>query len=231
MRRQSRSPTPTLTLTPTPRLPTRRPEAGGAALTEPARVPFVGLTGGMGSGKSTALSALGRLGAVTLSTDAVVHSLYSDQQVVDRVVDRWGSSVAPGGVVDRAALARVAFADDVERAWLEQLIWPLVGAEVVAFRKGSLSHQPLPRAAVVETPLLFEAGMDQIYDATVAVIASEELRSERAAKRGHEAADERHARQLSQAEKAERATYVVINDGTTEELERELATILDRLGR
>jgi dephospho-CoA kinase len=183
----------------------------------------------MGSGKSTALGALERLGALTLSTDAVVHSLYEQQHVVDQVVDRWGAEVAPAGAVDRAALARFAFADPQERAWLEGLIWPLVGAQVAQFREGSLVHEPRPRAAVVETPLLFEAGMDGIYDATIAVIAHEELRRQRAAARGHEAADERHARQLSQQEKAERATYVVINDGTTAELEAELALILERL--
>lgn len=183
----------------------------------------------MGSGKSTALAALGRLGALTLSTDVVVHSLYQQQQIVDQVVARWGAEVAPGGAVDRAALARFAFADDDERAWLEALIWPLVAARVAEFREGSLIHTPRARAAVVETPLLFEAGMEAIYDATIAVIASEELRRERAAVRGHEAADERHARQLSQQEKAQRATYVVTNDGTTAELEAELALILERL--
>jgi len=183
----------------------------------------------MGSGKSTALDALARLGALTLSTDAVVHSLYQQQHVVDQVVARWGGDVAPAGAVDRAALARLAFADDEERAWLESLIWPLVGAEVTDFRARSLVHNPRPRAAVVETPLLFEAGMEVIYDATIAVIASEELRSDRAAARGHEAVDERNARQLSQQEKAERATYVVTNNGTPAELEAELASILERL--
>ncbi len=185
----------------------------------------------MGSGKSTALEALERLGAMTLSTDEVVHSLYEQQDVVDQVVDRWGVEAAPTGAVDRAALARFAFADPDERAWLEGLIWPLVAQEIASFRERSLAHTPVPRAAVVETPLLFEAGMDKIYDATVAVIASEELRAERAEQRGHEAADERHARQMSQQEKAERATYVVVNDGTTAELESELASILDRISQ
>jgi len=183
----------------------------------------------MGSGKSTALEALARLGALTLSTDAVVHSLYEQQDVIDQVVERWSDEVAPAGVVDRAALARFAFADPAERAWLEGLIWPLVGAQVAEFREGSLVHIPRARAAVVETPLLFEAGMEGIYDATIAVIAGEDLRRERAAARGHEAVDERTARQLSQQEKAEKATYVVTNDGTTAELEAELAQILDRL--
>ncbi|CAB4861442.1 unannotated protein [freshwater metagenome] len=82
----------------------------------------------------------------------------------------------------------------------------------------------------MEVPLLFESGGEAAYDATIAVIAEEGLRAARAAARGHEAVDERAARQLSQEEKAARATYVVRNDGTVEVLEAELATILAALG-
>jgi dephospho-CoA kinase len=186
-------------------------------------VPFVGLTGGLGAGKSTALAALEHLGAATLSTDAVVHELYASDAVRDAVVGRWGPDVAPDGVVDRAAIARHAFADPEERAWLEGLIWPLVGQRVWARR------QPPPPAGVVETPLLFEAGLEVAYDATIAVIAPEELRAERAAARGHAAVDERAARQLSQEEKARRATFAVVNDGTVADMERKLSAILGKL--
>lgn len=190
-------------------------------------VPFVGLTGGMGAGKSTALAALRRLGAVTLSTDEVVHELYRTDEVRDLVVERWGADVAPDGVVDRQAIARHAFAAPEERQWLEQQLWPRVGQRVIDFRAAADAADPPPRAAIVETPLLFEAGMDAAYDATIAVIAPEALRQERAAARGHAAVDERAARQLSQEEKAERATYAIVNDGTVEELERKLAVVLD----
>jgi dephospho-CoA kinase len=193
-------------------------------------VPFVGLTGGLGSGKSTALAALGRLGAMTLSTDAVVHELYEqDAGLRDLVVARWGDEVAPGGTVDRAAIAKRAFADPAERQWLEQQIWPRVAQAVVDFRAAAEGAQPAPPAAVVETPLLFEAGMDGAYDASIAVIADEDVRAARAAARGHHAVDERAARQLTQQEKADRATYVVVNSGTVEDLERELSTVLGRL--
>ena len=193
-------------------------------------VPFVGLPGGLGSGKSTALAALERLGAATLSTAAVVHELYAGDEVRDAVVARWGEEVAPGGEVDRSAVARHAFASQEERAWLEGLIWPLVGARVAAFREGAMSADPPPRAAVVETPLLFEAGMDGLYDATIAVVADEAVRAERASARGHEAVDERSARQLSQDEKAAKATYAVRNDGSVEELEAVLSEVLGKLG-
>ncbi len=192
-------------------------------------MPFVGLTGGMGAGKSTALEALRRLGAEVISSDAVVHELYEGVQLREAVVSRFGEEVAPGGVVDRAALARRAFASAEDRAWLEGQVWPLVGARVADWLEQARAMRPPPRAAVVEVPLLFEAGLDQLYDATIAVISEESVRQRRAAERGHAAVDERAARQLSQGEKAQRATFVVRNDGTVEDLEKELSEVLGKL--
>jgi dephospho-CoA kinase len=192
-------------------------------------VPFVGLTGGMGSGKSTALEALRRLGAEVVSSDAVVHELYEGPQLRDAVVARFGAEVAPDGVVDRAALAGRAFATPEDRAWLEALVWPLVGARVAAWLERARALQPAPPAAVVEVPLLFEAGLEQLYDATIAVVSDESLRRRRAAARGHASVDERAARQLPQQEKAQRATFVVRNDGSIEDLERELSAVLGKL--
>ncbi len=183
----------------------------------------------MGAGKSTALAALEQLGAVTLSTDAVVHELYGTPEVRDAVVARWGPGVAPGGIVDRAAIAARAFATAEERAWLEGELWPRVGARVARFLASAATREPPPAAAVVETPLLFEAGMAGIYEATIAVVADEDVRAKRAAARGHVAADERAARQLTQAEKARRATFVVDNSGTERELADQLSGILGRL--
>jgi dephospho-CoA kinase len=78
-------------------------------------------------------------------------------------------------------------------------------------------------------PLLFEAGQEGIYDATIVVIADEAARQARAADRGHASLDERAARQLSQEEKAARATFVVRNDGSERDLERQLSSVLDKL--
>jgi dephospho-CoA kinase len=192
-------------------------------------VPFVGLTGGIGAGKSTALAALERLGAAVISTDQIVHDLYAAPEVRDAVIERFGADVAPSGVVDRAELARRAFATPDERAWLEGLLWPRVGERMMAWR-GSLEQRvPPPRVAVVEVPLLFESDMDGAFDATIAVVTDEELRAARARERGHEALDERSARQLSQDEKAARATHVVLNDASPAELESKLSAVLDKL--
>ena len=202
--------------------------AGPAA--SPSRVPFVGLTGGLGAGKSTALQALERLGAATLSTDAVVHELYASDAVRDAVVERWGPDVAPGGVVDRRRHRAPRRSPPRTSAR---------GSRACCGRSWAIGSPPGTRrsrrairrrvAAVVETPLLFEAGLESRYDATIAVVADEAVRAERAAARGHAAVDERAARQLPQEEKAARATYVVRNHGSVEDLEHELSAVLGRL--
>ncbi len=171
------------------------------------------------------------MGAATLSTDAVVHELYADPEVRDAVVARWGPDVAPAGTVDRAAVARHAFAAPEERAWLEGLLWPRVGARVAAWRAAEAARTPPPPALVVETPLLFEAGLEGLYDATLVVVADERIRAERAAARGHAQVGERNARQLSQDEKAARADHVVRNDRDLAALEQELALVLEKLSR
>lgn len=192
-------------------------------------MPFVGLTGGIGAGKSTALAALERLGAAVLSSDDVVHEIYGSPEVLRLVTERWGEEVAPGGEVDRARIAERAFSSEEERRWLEGMIWPLVGQRIVAWREEVEARRPRPRAAIVEVPLLYEAGMEGAFDAVIAVTSDEEIRRRRASERGHVALDERASRQISQLEKARRATHVVTNDGSVGELERGLSTVLDIL--
>jgi dephospho-CoA kinase len=189
--------------------------------------PFVGLTGGLGAGKSEALRTLGELGAATLSTDAVVHDLLSGEELRDVLVERFGPEVAVDGRLDRARIAERVFGDEQATAWLEQTLWPLVGERVAAWR-ASLAAD---RVAVVEVPLLFESGMEAVFDATIAVVADEATRERRAAARGHAAVAERAGRQLSQAQKAQRADFTVRNDGSLEELKQTLSHVLAKLDR
>jgi dephospho-CoA kinase len=192
-------------------------------------IAFIALTGGIGAGKSTALAALDRLGVPGLSTDQVVHDLYDSPEVRDAMVAEFGPGVLRDGSIDRAAVAREAFATQERRGWLEQLLWPRVGERMVAWRQELDARPQVPRAAVVEVPLLFEAGMQAAFDATIAVIAEESVRQDRAAARGHASLDERKARQLTQEEKSQRATYTVLNDGSESDLEAKLSSILDML--
>ena len=195
------------------------------------RVPFVGLTGGLGAGKSTALAALAELGAVTLSTDAIVHELLATDELRSLLVERFGEEVAPDGSVDRGAVAVKVFDHPEAREWLEGQLWPRVGERVDEWRRQVEVAEPPPPAAVVETPLLFEAGMEGAFDHTIAVVAEESVRAERAGARGHQAVVERAGRQLSQEQKSQRADFVVRNDGAPDELRSELAHVLARIGR
>ena len=194
-----------------------------------SRVPFVGLTGGIAAGKSEALKALERAGAATLSTDSVVHELLTTGEVRDKLVERFGEKVAPDGEIDRGAVADDVFGDDEQRKWLEELLWPRVGERIARWREEQDGADPPPRAAVVEVPLLFESGMEQAFDKTIAVVADESTRAERAGSRGHRGVDERTSRQLSQDEKAQRADIVVHNDGSLEDLQRELSSALAKM--
>ena len=194
-----------------------------------AGVPFVGLTGGLGAGKSEALRALEELGAATLSTDAIVHELLASDELHDIVVARLGEEVARNGTLDRSLIAERVFGDEEARRWIEAELWPRVGTRVIEWRRETEALEPPPRAMVVEVPLLFESGMEGVFDATIAVVADEDLRAERAGARGHAAVSERTGRQLSQPEKAERADFEVRNDGTLEELKETLSRGLARL--
>jgi dephospho-CoA kinase len=193
------------------------------------RLPFVGLTGGIAAGKSEALRALERLGAATISSDAVVHELLATDELRELLVERFGERVAPAGEVDRSAVAEVVFADEDARGWLESELWPRVGQRIAAWRQELADRPRSPRAAVVEVPLLFEAGMESGFDATVAIVADESVRDERAAARGHAGVDSRARRQLPQGEKARHATFVVENDGDLAELERKMSQVLDEV--
>lgn len=186
----------------------------------------IGLTGGIAAGKSEALAAFERLGAATVSSDAVVHELLDSEPLLGRLTERWGAEVAPGGRVDRNRIGEIVFADREELGWLEAQIHPLVGERI----GGWLASLPQgTEVAVVEVPLLFESGMEAVFDTTLAVVAAEEVRRARAEARGHALVAERETRQLAQVEKASRAEHVIENEGTVEELELALSALVEKL--
>jgi dephospho-CoA kinase len=188
--------------------------------------PFVGLTGGIAAGKSEALAAFERLGAAVLSSDAVVHELLGEPDVRARLVKRWGEGVLADGGIDRGRVGAIVFERPAELAWLEAVLHPLVGERVAQWRQSLPDDTPL---AVVEVPLLFETGMESGFDATVCVVAPDPTRSSRSRERGTALLERRDGRQLSQDEKAERATHVIANDGSLAELEARIADLVPQL--
>jgi dephospho-CoA kinase len=187
----------------------------------------IGLTGGIAAGKSEALAAFGRLGAATLSSDAVVHDLLEGDPLRRELAERWGPEVAPDGApTDRGAIGAIVFADPEQLTWLESRIHPAVGAETARWIAALPDDVEF---AVIEVPLLFEGGREKVFDTTVSIVAAEDVRRERAAARGHALVDAREARQLTQEEKAERAEHVIVNDGSVEDLEAALSALLAKL--
>ena len=187
---------------------------------------FVGLTGGIGAGKSEALAAFERQGVPVLSTDKVAHDILDDDQVRAALVERWGEQIAPGGAIDRDRVGEIVFADRDELTWLESVTHPRVGAHVLEWRQNLGQEVEI---AVVEVPLLFEAAMEGAFDATLAVVADDGIRDARLRERGQSGFEGREDRQLDQAEKVRRADHVIRNDASLEELDREVNELIDQL--
>jgi len=136
----------------------------------------VGLTGGLGAGKSSALQAFHELGAVTFSADAVVHELYRRPEIMAALAGRFGPQVlGPHGEVDRERLGSLVAGDDGARAWLEQLVHPRVGEQLDSLRRSA----PPGSVVVCEVPLLFESGLQDRFDLVVTIEAPRALRVER----------------------------------------------------
>ena len=180
----------------------------------------VGLTGGIGSGKSEALAAFGRHGAATLSSDAIVHDLYQSPVVRSAVTEHFGPQVArEDGSVDRARVAERVFADPEQREWLERLLLPMISAEFARWRDQELAQGT--KLLVHEAPTLFEAGVEDRYDAIVTITAPVELREAR-----RPGATVRMGHQIPEAEKVKRSDFVYVNDGDLEALDRFVQSVI-----
>jgi dephospho-CoA kinase len=182
----------------------------------------IGLTGGIGSGKSTVAARLSELGAVVIDADAIAREVVSiGTPGLARVVDRFSSSVlAPDGSLDRPKLGRLVFAGDSAAATaladLNAIVHPLVAA-----RTAELIAEVDPSGVVVyDVPLLVETGRGEGFDVVLVVEAPVELRLERLAGRGlaREEALSRMARQATDAERRAVATEVLDNSGSVAHL-------------
>jgi len=194
----------------------------------PARRPLaVAVTGGIGAGKTETLEAFARHGVPTLSADDVVHRLLRDDEGVrNALASRFGDRVLDStGEIDRAALADVVFADREALDWLERLLHPLVARDDLAWRAELAERSDPPALAVSEVPLLYEVGADERFDAVVVVTAPEPVRTARA----RTSVAERSRRLLPDEEKAKRADFVYVNDGSLADLDRFVSDVIAKL--
>ena len=188
----------------------------------------VGLSGGIGSGKSTVARALARRGAVVIDADAIAREVVEPGQPgLAAVVERFGEGVLDdGGRLDRPALAAVVFQDAAARTDLNAIVHPLVAAESAR----RMAAAPAGSVVVFDVPLLVEAARSG-YDAVVIVEAPEALRLERLVGRGMSVDDARRrmAAQASDAERREVADVLLDNSGSEADLERQIESLWARL--
>jgi dephospho-CoA kinase len=183
----------------------------------------VGLTGGIGSGKSEVARLLAAHGAVVVDADALAReAVEPGTPGLAAVVAEFGDGVlAPDGSLDRAALGRIVFTDAARRAALEAIVHPYVGR-----RSAELMAAADPDAVVVyDVPLLVEKSLQHGYDVVVVVDSSDETRLARLIEsRGMTVADARSriAAQASRADRLAAADHVVPNDGDLDDLRREV---------
>lgn len=187
----------------------------------------VGLTGGLASGKSTVAARLAELGAEVFDADEIVAELYTAGRPGEAAAwDLFGDAVFDDrGAIDRSRLGRLVFADPEKRRALESRIHPLVRAEI-EWRFAEAERRGSP-VAVAEASQLLEAGTEDRYDRVLLVVAPEEERIRRWIAKEGDAGDARRriAAQISPEDARRRATDVIVNDGTLEELKQKVDQI------
>lgn len=190
----------------------------------------IGLTGGIGAGKSAVLERLGDLGALTYEADRIADDVVRAAPVISRIRKEFGDDViTPEGRVDRARLAALIFADDASRLKLNTIVHPLVishvEAEIDRVRAGDA------KLVVFEVALLVEADMLSLFDKIVVVVSTPEARLARLLARGlsEEEALARIRSQVSDAERMRYADFVLINKGTQATLTEECSRLYEKL--
>ncbi len=188
----------------------------------------VGLTGGMGCGKSTAAALFAEFGYRRLDADQVVREvLLRETDVIAAVRERFGDGVLDAlGEVDRAQLGEIVFADAAGLAWLETLLHPRLLAQ---WREQWAAVQG--ERFIVEVPLLFEKQLENWFDFTICVTTDSILQLRRLEQRGvpHGIARQRLAKQLPLARKCELADFVLLNDGNLQFLREQVSELAQRL--
>jgi dephospho-CoA kinase len=189
----------------------------------------VGLTGGIGAGKSTVADLFSKRGAVVIRSDELARQVIEPQTPgFKQVTSRFGNEIINDeGNIDRAKLAQVVFNDDGALKDLENIIHPLVRERTNQL----MSEQTSETIIVNEIPLLLEKKMESLFDFLVIVISSEKNRLERLSQKGvlEEQAKARMAKQVNDQDRKAAADFLIVNDGNLDQLEADVQNIWQTL--
>ncbi len=186
----------------------------------------VGLTGGIGSGKSTASSILAKLGSYVFDADTEAKIiLNNNEEVLNNIIKEFGDDILDhDGLIDKKKLAEIAFQDEEHQIILNSIIHPFVFREL-DLRFNNISSQNNHTGFIVDGALIFESGMDQHLDIVLLIASSLKFRIERALNRGTLSREDiirRNELQWTDEDKATSADYTIYNNGTEKELEEKI---------
>ena len=186
----------------------------------------MGLTGGLGSGKSTVLEMFRKKGAVVLDADAVVHEAYNKTAVLGKIKKIFGPDVVKGYRLDRKKLADIVFSSVGKRKKLEKILHPLVRKKMRA-----VLSRCRAKVAICDVPLLFETGWDKKFKKIIVVDAPLMVRLRRLKKKGYSAEESsrRIAAQWPIAKKIKRADFVVNNASTIKNTKAQVDLIWENI--
>ncbi|MCG3128418.1 MAG: Dephospho-CoA kinase [Phycisphaerae bacterium] len=194
--------------------------------------PLIGLCGGIGSGKSAVAAELARLGCLIIDSDRMSHAALETEEVRERLRSWWGGAVFDAaGRVDRRAIGKIVFGSEAERRRLEMLVHPLIERWRVDIIQRS-SGDPAVKAIVLDSPLLFESGLNRLCHAVIFVDADDASRLARLrASRGWTGPElaQRERWQIPLEQKRSQADYIVDNNGPADRLGTQVADILNRI--
>lgn len=186
----------------------------------------IAITGGISSGKSTVCHLFASRGAYRVSSDTIIHLLYERDSCVEKVVNLLGTFILTRGKIDRKKVARLVFTNREKLTALEGILHPLLMKEISTLHQRVEKQQECP-LFVVEMPLVQEIGQEEWFDGIVSVRCEERIARRRLAKRGFPVGSysERMQRQWPVERKEEQADWILLNNGTYEELNREVAQL------
>jgi dephospho-CoA kinase len=195
-----------------------------------SRKPILGLIGAIGAGKSTVAKLLAARGGAVVDADTLGHDALDQPEIRERVVGLWGNVLKPDGRVDRRKVAAIVFASPDERRKLENLVFPYIRRRCEdAIQIASNDVQT--KFVVLDAAVMLEAGWVGVCDWMLYVDAPRELRLRRLAERSGWTAsdlDGREAAQMPADEKRRHADAVLMNDGTLNDLDRDLTIVLKK---